>query len=1237
MSGILPGDVDLQRVRFPDTLNDAGAGILISAKDSTSAGLLIDNPSANVLPFDQLVFDDGTVWTRAQVQQMLFDQAAASDGNQTIYGFDGNDTITSGLGDDVLEGGKGNDTYVYRRGDGFDKIVVNNPTGSGYVNTLSLPDIASTEVSLLRWPGSGINDLVLAIDGQNGSPQGEVTIAGEFNYGSTNAFNTHVDRADAPIQQIAFADGVVWSEADIEAKLLAQEQAQVKTGGAVYGFDGADTLYAGAGARTLSGGLGSDTYVWTAGDGPTFISDQGSVALSLGIETNTLDIKGVNPSDVTVTRSPDPNAHDLILTMAGQAPIVLKDQTAASTTNVINRVVFDDGTAWDWSDLLLLADGGGPTTPDGVNARAFDGSASTLTGTTSDDTYFWGAGHGDGTIVEGNYQEWQKADTVRLAGLNAAGVDLGIRSENSHLDLAIIDKATGETLTVVGQFDSASDNGSASWPGGGTGIERLIFADGTTWNPQQILDHAMYVAGPGATTVSNLNLGDGSIPIAASPGVTLVGKYGTANTYLWHPGSGNISIQYLGWDGPTDTLLVEGAAAADMQFVYSGSDLVIRDKVTGETITALGQLPDYGSGKGIERIVFDDGTVYDLAQTIYFGLGSGTTNLNLYGSVGKIQFGAGISAQDVYLQANDSGDLTVKIKGDTDDSISLHYDLRWNSWGYSSVIQQLQFDDGTTVSLGQPAPGQGAPLTFTWFGSAFVTSLTGSSLGANLYEVAPSGDTITFASGANSSNLVEFGAGDGHAIVSLNGGSGIVDLDALPADVSLAMTGNDLVVGLNSGSDTLTIRGYQTSTTGITAIKFADGTIWDRQAIAANAPIRGTAGNDSIDLPSDGVTVDAGAGDDTLSVSGNGSDRIIFSKGGGHDTLTNPGSGYTRNDTLVLTDIDPSDVRLTRNGDAMTLTVLSTGDSFTARYQFWGSGSEQGLGNIQFADGTIWDRATIASNIWVIGTAGNDSISPPADGATIEAGLGDDTINLSGTGADLILFAKGDGHDTLDNGGSGYQRNDTLDLTDILPSEVQLGQLGSRLTVSVPSTGDSVTVLYQFYDSGSSVYGINYIKFADGTVWDRATIAADAPIRGTSGNDSISMPTDGATIYPGAGDDSLSVSGNGSDRIIFAKGDGHDTLNNPGSGYNRNDTLVLTDINPWEVQFTRGGNAMALTVASTGDSFTAYYQYWGWQPDPGTVAGSVRQWHRLGSVGASRRDLLVYLDWQHDQRDPYRK
>ena len=125
------------------------------------------------------------------------------------------------------------------------------------MSTRCLTDIASTEVTLMRWPGRGINDLVIAIDGQNGFRRGS------HHRGTVRLWGENP--ADAAINAITFADGVTWTEADIEAKLLAQEEAQTGANITVYGSGGADTLTARAGASTLVGGDGADTYVWSAG------------------------------------------------------------------------------------------------------------------------------------------------------------------------------------------------------------------------------------------------------------------------------------------------------------------------------------------------------------------------------------------------------------------------------------------------------------------------------------------------------------------------------------------------------------------------------------------------------------------------------------------------------------------------------------------------------------------------------------------------------------------------------------------------------------------------------------------------------------------------------------------------------------------------------------------------------------------------------------------------------------
>ena len=402
-------------------------------------------------------------------------------------------------------------------------------------------------------------------------------------------------------------------------------------------------------------------------------------------------------------------------------------------------------------------------------------------------------------------------------------------------------------------------------------------------------------------------------------------------------------------------------------------------------------------------------------------------------------------------------------------------------------------------------------------------------------------------------------------------------------------SGSDLLVTVPATGKVITISGTFNSANsdGIQQVQFADGTTWDRTTIGTNAWVRGTSGNDNLTLPSNGVTVDAGAGDDRIAVSGTGSDRIVFAMGYGHDTLGNPGTGYQRDDTLSLDDILSSDVQLTRIGDKLIVSVPATGN-----YQFYNGGTSiYGINTVAFADGTVWDRATIAANAWVRGTSGNDSLTLPADGVTVDAGAGDDRITVSGSGHDTIVFAMGYGHDTLDNPGTGYQRDDTLSLDDILSSEVQFTRSGDKLIVSVPATGDTFTVNYQFYNGGTSVYGINTVAFADGTVWDRATIAANAWVRGTSGNDSLTVPSDGVTVDAGAGDDTITVSGTGRDTIVFAMGYGHDTLNNPGSGYQRDDTLFLDDILSSDVQFTRSGDKLIVGLPATGDTFTINYQF----------------------------------------------
>ncbi|MCI0400833.1 MAG: putative Ig domain-containing protein [Gammaproteobacteria bacterium] len=164
-------------------------------------------------------FADGTVQSYEEFIRQGFD-IDGTDENDTlrgtnitdrILGFDGDDTITSGDGDDVITGGPGNDTLA--GGMGGDSYVINPGDGDDMVN-----DIAGNDQILF---GDGINvdnlqvqqvanDLAVSLNGND-----SITIKGWF------------DGVDRHIEQFAFADNILLSDADIEALIGAANRIPV--------------------------------------------------------------------------------------------------------------------------------------------------------------------------------------------------------------------------------------------------------------------------------------------------------------------------------------------------------------------------------------------------------------------------------------------------------------------------------------------------------------------------------------------------------------------------------------------------------------------------------------------------------------------------------------------------------------------------------------------------------------------------------------------------------------------------------------------------------------------------------------------------------------------------------------------------------------------------------------------------------------------------------------------------
>ena len=364
-------------------------------------------------------------------------------------------------------------------------------------------------------------------------------------------------------------------------------------------------------------------------------------------------------------------------------------------------------------------------------------------------------------------------------------------------------------------------------------------------------------------------------------------------------------------------------------------------------------------------------------------------------------------------------------------------------------------------------------------------------------------------------------------------------------------------------------------------IEFADGTIWNKATItqiantgtagddillgtegadvlnglAGDDEIEGNGGNDTLnggngndDLSGDygNDTLAGGAGHDDLeggygadSLSGGGGDDDLYG-GYGNDTLAG-GAGHDRlegddgNDTYLFgfdsgsdylidrggsadrvvldAGITTADVKLSRWFSDVVLT-LSNGETLDISGHF-ASGSS--IETIEFADGTIWDKAMIAELVKTVPTEGDDTLHGGEGNNVINGlgghdqiiGLGGDDRLIGGAGRD---FLSGDGgNDTMIGGGGddflvGYSGNDTyvfgfnagsdsigedagndriLLTAGVTTSDVTLSRVENHLYLTL-STGKTMEVQHHFNEWGG--YAVETIEFADGTVWGSSII-----------------------------------------------------------------------------------------------------------------------------------------------------
>lgn len=360
--------------------------------------------------------------------------------DNTLTGGAGNDTLNGKLGLDTLIGGAGNDTYLFE--DDIDIIVEEDGGGRDtLISRLSVTLAANVEDGVLLGSASSLtgNALSNVLTGNNaantldGGAGADVMMGGKGNdlYIVDNQADTVIEKAGEGTDTVQ--SSVSYSLGDNVEHLTLTGTAEAGMGNdlnnKLTGNAASNKLWGGAGNDSLDGGAGADILIGGLGNDKYWVD------------------------------SPD----DLVVENAGEGTDTVYASGSYALTDNVER-------------LTLTGSANINAVGNALNNR-LEGNAGNniLFGGLGNDTYVWGRGSGQDIIV--NFDAGKPSgDTVQL-GADIAEADLGVARQGNDLILSI--NGTSDQLTVANYFDNAGKGANA--------LEKIRFADGTSWNHAAVL------------------------------------------------------------------------------------------------------------------------------------------------------------------------------------------------------------------------------------------------------------------------------------------------------------------------------------------------------------------------------------------------------------------------------------------------------------------------------------------------------------------------------------------------------------------------------------------------------------------------------------------------------------------------------------------------------------------------------------------------------------------------------
>jgi Ca2+-binding RTX toxin-like protein len=990
------------------------------------------------------------------------DTLNGGDGNDVLNGGSGNDKIIGGRGNDNIVGGKGNDilvgefgynTYTFSRGDGQDII------GDGRLRLSEHELIFTSDISpedvLFTSEGENLIFQIIGTDDQ-------VTIRDYFeSKGNLNKFS-----------QVTFADGTVWSAEYILSSLLQGTAADDNIVGfgsddVIDGQDGNDVIDGKDGNDTLLGGLGDDTLKGQGGDDRLFG----------GLGNDTLD-GGYGDDVITGGKGDDIiKAGDGINTIhfaRGDGQDSISAQYYQGFKNRFNNLVFADDIST--TDVLLSRDQNSLT----IKLKGTEDSI------TVDGYFLFDDDRFDGVLNEIVFSDGTKLVAEDIQQIVMQG------TEGDDSDLV------GTSGDDVIDGKAGDDNIRGEW-----GNDTLIGG----------LGNDTVAGGWGDDIITG---GEGDDILSGDYGEdVLTGGLGNDelhgghhnDTYVFSAGDGQDVIDDYSYSsdarvvGLKDKINFVNINFSDVHVKQVDNDLVITfsnstDRVTvrnqfmqgtswsAKDTTFYSRVEIFTFADGIERTIDDllqeslkgtdaDDVIngFDTADTINAGLGDDNVdgqsgNDVIHGNGGNDTLKGGAGDDQLF---GDEGNDTLEggtgkdtLDGGAGDDILISFDDIYDKSGKTLIGGKG--NDTLYGSFGNDTYhfnlGDGQDRIIATRKEQAYSNFTASN------------DTLIFGEGIAAADLSFERHGDDILINVANGGDSItienwflsytehflVNNFQFSDGSSLTVTEiNDLVVQLGTdigeqlvgsanddrlsglgGDDQLFGQGGHDTLSGGNGTDYLDGG-------SGNDELFGDAGND---------TLRGNTGDDTL-IGGSGNDSYLIYSGDGHDTLDVSDGGQ---DNLFLQDINFDQIRFTQDGDDLLL-FIGDGASQSIRVSKHFVGGESALDNIKTADGHWLNTAYINALI-------NVEPDPTPDPTPDPEPTPDPDPTPSVGGADVIV---GNISNDVLVGGAG---NDTL--TGGKGNDVLFGGTGDDIFIFAKGDGQDVIEIST---------GVNIIEFASGISW----------------------------------------------------------------------------------------------------------------------------------------------------------